>query len=153
MSDLFAYYEKPLRDFLLDAVRERASLVKIVIQYADLELIESLAGVCPAVSVDFKHVLDNYAVHHTMMKHASEKEEFRGQVRVEIDDFLMLPEILTEYDAITLTSRNGKQIIIYEKSYATYTCHLVEEVRKGRKELAVITLYKTRKGRLTGADS
>ena len=153
MSDLFAYYEKPLREFLLDAVKERASLVKIVVQYADQELIESLAGVCPAVGVDFKHVLDNYAVRHTMMKHASEKEASRGQVRVEIDDFLMLPEILTEYDAITLTSRNGKQIIIYEKSYATYTCHLVEEIRKGRKELAVITLYKTRKGKLTGADS
>lgn len=153
MSDLFAYYEKPLRDFLLEAVKERASLVKIVIQYADQELIASLAGVCPPVGLDFKHVLDNYAVRHTMMKHASDKEESRGQVRVDLDDFLMLPEILTEYDAITLTSRNGKQIIIYEKNYATCTCHLVEEIRKGRKELAVITLYKTRKGRLTGADS
>ena len=40
MSDLFAYYEKPLREFLLDAVKERASLVKIVVQYADQELIE-----------------------------------------------------------------------------------------------------------------
>lgn len=88
-----------------------------------------------------------------MMKHASEKEESRGQIRVEINDFLMLPEILAEYDAITLTSRNGKQIIIFEKIYENYTCHLVEEIRKGRKELAVITFYKTRKGRLTGADS
>ena len=153
MSDLFAYYEKPLAEFLLDAIGERGRLVKIVIQYADQELIASLAGVCPAVSVDFKHVLDNYAVRHTMMKHASEKEESRGQVSVELDDFLMLPEILAEYDALTLTCRNGKQIIIFEKNYANYTCHLVEEIRKGQKELAVITFYKTRKGRLTGADS
>ena len=153
MSDLFAYYEGTLTEFLLDAIEERGRLVKIVIQYADRELVASLAGAFPVLGADFKHVLDNYAVRHTMMKHASEKEESRGQVRVELDDFLMLPEILAEYDAITLTSRNGKQIIIFEKYYENYTCHLVEEIRKGRKELAVITFYKTRKGRLTGADS
>ena len=153
MSDLFAYYEGTLAEFLLDAIEERGRLVKIVIQYADRELVASLAGAFPVLGADFKHVLDNYAVRHTMMKHASEKEESRGQVRVELDDFLMLPEILAEYDAITLTSRNGKQIIIFEKYYENYTCHLVEEIQKGRKELAVITFYKTRKGRLTGADS
>ena len=92
MSDLFAYYEGTLAEFLLDAIEERGRLVKIVIQYADRELVASLAGAFPVLGADFKHVLDNYAVRHTMMKHASEKEESRGQVRVELDDFLMLPK-------------------------------------------------------------
>ena len=37
-------------------------------------------------------------------------------------------------------------MVIYEKVYDDYICHLVEEVREGRKEQAVVTFYKTKKG-------
>jgi hypothetical protein len=60
---------------------------------------------------------------------------------------------LTEYDAVRTEIRNKKEVLIYEKTYSDITYNIVEEVRKGRKELAVVTFYKTRKGKLTGADS
>ena len=52
MSDLFAYYEGTLAEFLLDAIEERGRLVKIVIQYADRELVASLAGAFPVLGAD-----------------------------------------------------------------------------------------------------
>ena len=97
--------------------------------------------------------MDNYAIRHIINKHSNEKELLRGQETVQLNDLLRIPDILRTYNTVKLEQRNNKTMVIYEKVYDDHICHLVEEVREGRKEQAVVTFYKTKKGKLTGADS
>ncbi len=71
----------------------------------------------------FHHVLDNFAVKHIITKHSNDKEVLRGQIK-----------------------------ITYTKTYEDCLYTYVEEIRKGRRELAGVTFYK-RKRKLTGANS
>lgn len=102
---------------------------------------------------NYLHVVDNYAIRHIINKHSNEKELLRGQETVQLNDLLRIPDILRTYNTVKLEQRNNKTMVIYEKVYDDHICHLVEEVREGRKEQAVVTFYKTKKGKLTGADS
>ena len=102
---------------------------------------------------NYLHVVDNYAIRHIINKHSNEKELLRGQETVQLNDLLRIPDILRTYNTVKLEQRNNKTMVIYEKAYDDHICHLVEEVREGRKEQAVVTFYKTKKGKLTGADS
>ena len=153
MSDLFKYETAPLSNFLQDAEETKDHLIKTIIRGVDQRLAELLTAEGLAFGADFRHVLDNYAVRHIMMKHSNEKEALRGQIQIHLNDFLLLPDILMKYDSVSTLHRNGKMILLYEKRYPNFVCHLIEEVRPGRKEISTVTFYKTKKGKLTGADS
>ena len=150
MKNLFNYYEGSLSSFLTEAVAIKDHLVKIVISPVDSGLLSMLL---PELDAEFIHVLDNYAIRHIMMKHANEKEVLRGQILVALDDFLLLAEILSSYDSVSVEIRQGRKILKYQKEYPTFICCYVEEIRAGRKELAAVTFYKKRKGKLTDANS
>ena len=101
----------------------------------------------------FYHVLDNFAVRHIIAKHANEKEELRGQIKIEESDFLLIPDIVIHFDSCLIQSpRPGRTLITYTKEYKDIEYCYVEEIRKGRRELAGVTYYK-RKRKLTGAKS
>ena len=59
------------------------------------------------------------------------------------EDFLLrIPEIVTHYDALTTSkNRRGQDVILYSKTYDNGVTIYVEEVRSGRKELAMDTMY------------
>ena len=129
MSNLFSYFEGSMEDFLtyISEIKDN-HLVKI-----------RLAPVEP-----FHHVLDNFAVNHIIAKHANDKEALRGQIKIEVSDFLLIPDIVFHFDSCLIDSpRPGRTLIEY--------CY-VQEIRKGRRELAGVTFYK-RKRKLTDAKS
>ena len=137
MSDLFTYYCGSLTEFLRDIEGNQDNhLVKIILAQVSTELNGCV----------FNHVLDNFAVMHIMKKHANEKEVLRGQIMVETDDLLMIPDILAHYDTCEIqTQPNGRTLICYSKLYPDCIRFYVEEIRKGRHELAGVTYYKKKK--------
>ena len=138
MSNLFSYYEGSMEDFLI-YIKEIQDNRLVKIRLAPVE--------------SFYHVLDNFAVRHIIAKHANEKEELRGQIKIEESDFLLIPDIVIHFDSCLIQSpRPGRTLITYTKEYKDIEYCYVEEIRKGRRELAGVTYYK-RKRKLTGAKS
>ncbi len=143
MDVLFKYYAGSLEDFISEArCKGDNHLVKIRLAPSSLQEYPL-----------YWHVLDNFAVKHIFMKHANEKEVLRGQIIMEEEDFLFLPDILSNYDNRHIDTLPGRRTLIqYSKDYPDCTRIYVEEVRRGRYELAGVTYYK-QKRKLTGAKS
>ena len=94
---------------------------------------------------NFKRTIDNYAIIHTHNKHGqANKEISRGQIAVKIEDYLLIPNIVSNPDNITIGEKSniGTELIIYEKEVQEVCYFYVEEVRKKRKSLSMKTLYK-----------
>ena len=92
-----------------------------------------------------KRIIDNFGVKHTFKKHGNaQKEASRGQIAIEIDDFACIPTIVSEPDAIVFGEVNeiGNVLIKYIKNIGEIQYVYVEEMRTGRKELALQTFYK-----------
>lgn len=71
----------------------------------------------------------------------------RGLVPVTDADFARLPEIIAAAPAATpVTTKTGRPALQYEIRLADGTIYYVEEVRAGRKVLALTTLAKKREG-------
>ena len=138
MGTLFSYFDGSLEDFLIYIKETQDNrLVKI--------------RLAPVGS--FCHVLDNFAVNHIMNKHSNEKEVLRGQIAIGEYDFQFIPEIVSQFDSRNVIRPNEhRRLIIYTKTYPKCERVYIEEIRKGRRELAGVTYYK-RKRKLTGAKS
>ena len=88
----------------------------------------------------------NYAFHHIMRRHGSQKELLRGQEPITIKDMLDIGTIILSPDSVLSGKcNNGNDALIYSKRIGDMNYTLIQEVRKGHKELAVSTLYKQRK--------
>ena len=86
-----------------------------------------------------------YAIIHTHNKHGqANKEISRGQIAVKIEDYLLIPDIVSNPDNITIGEKSniGTELVIYEKEVQEVCYFYVEEVRKKRKSLSMKTLYK-----------
>ncbi|HRG77592.1 MAG TPA: hypothetical protein PLX69_23735, partial [Leptospiraceae bacterium] len=91
----------------------------------------------------YTHCLENYTVRHVLKQHGNkESEEKRGQEIVVPADFMIIPKILKDYDAVELTGENkkGLETIRYTKEIGN-TLYYFEEIRTGKKELMGQTLY------------
>ena len=138
MSTLFSYFEGCLEDFLT-YIKEINDNRLVKIRLASVE--------------SFYHVLDNFAVQHIVTKHSNDKEVLRGQIKIQNSDFLLIPDIVGHFDSCLIQSpRPGRTLITYTKTYEDCLYTYVEEIRKGRHELAGVTFYK-RKRKLTDAKS
>lgn len=136
MGELFSYFEGDLEIFLnyVKALKDN-HLVKIKLASAS-----EIGGL--EIDGTFNHVLDNFAVKHITSKHSNKKEELRGQIVIQRSDFLLIPEIITSFDSCIIQSqRTDKTTITYSKSYPIGEYIYIEEIRKGRRELAGVTLY------------
>jgi hypothetical protein len=99
------------------------------------------------ISEKFKHTIDVYAIIHSLKKHGSQQtEELRGQIAITKRDFEKVPDVLENYDYIAINkNKRNQDVIIYQKAYSDGTTLYAEEVRTGREELAMGTLYKMKK--------
>lgn len=91
----------------------------------------------------YKRVIDKFGINHTLKQHGNiEAEKLRGQIAITSEDFELVPQIAVS-DNIIHVSKNkfGNDIILYE-AIIQNTFYYVEEVRKGRKELCMTTMYK-----------
>ncbi len=88
-------------------------------------------------------VMDKSGIKHTLKKHGNEKTEIsRGQIFVTNKDFELIPQIVKSENIIYAgKAKNGADCILYEYIIKD-TYFYVEEVRKGKKELCLKSLYK-----------
>jgi len=145
-EEKFSYYEGGLEEFVAEALITKDTLLKRIIAVATQDLIEDLQDLGIMIDEQYKHTLDNSAVRHTVNIHGSDKEKLRGQIPVNEQDFLLIPDIVSSYDSIsTEKNRRDQDLIIYTKTMLDGTTFYVEEVRLKRRELAACTLYKRKK--------
>jgi len=117
-------------------------------------LVTDLASFGVVITTQYKHVMDNNAIRHVYNQHASENEILRGQIAITEKDIENIPEIVLHYDQLfTHKNRRGQDVIVYSKESADGMITYVEEIRVGRKELAMDTIYKRKNGKLTDANS
>jgi phage-Barnase-EndoU-ColicinE5/D-RelE like nuclease3 len=91
----------------------------------------------------YVRILDMAGINHALRKHGSEKEYLRGQIPVTINDFELIPDIVANPDEVEKveTNKRGLEVILYTKKIgATY--YYYEEIRTGRKKVALNTMYK-----------
>jgi hypothetical protein len=91
-------------------------------------------------------IIDTYGIKHAIKEHGSaSKEHSRGQEPVNLDDFLLIPQILKEPDKIEYAGKNSLRQDVFKFSKRVGWLYIVAEAvrvsSKGNK-LVFITLYK-----------
>jgi len=92
----------------------------------------------------YERVIDKYGVLHAFVKHGNSKlEESRGQIAINLSDFELIPDIISNPDRIDFGELNshGKMLIKYFKLFDCEYIY-IEEKRDGKKQLATQTFYK-----------
>lgn len=147
MKELFTYYEGDLDVFIAESLITKDTLIKRVITIASDTLISDLNDKGVDIDNTFRHTLDNNAIRHVIKIHGSSNELLRGQIPITNSDLILIPEIVSSYDKITVDKNSRKQdVIIYTKAMEDGITFYVEEIRKGRRELAASSMYKRKKG-------
>jgi hypothetical protein len=140
--------------FVKDVI-ERPSHIKVemiinMVTVDDAALLKNKFG----VEVEgYTRKVDNFGVIHTYKNHGNpSKEEKRGQVAVVTDDFALIVEITKAENAVEISKNKlGRDCIIY--SYINDSAYYyVEEIRTGKKELVLNTMYKIKPPRKNGAE-
>jgi hypothetical protein len=93
----------------------------------------------------YQHTADMYAVRHALNQHGDAKKEAnRGQIAIGKDDIVAIPDVVTNPDATVYGAKNERRqnLIAYIKKMPDGTILVVEEVRTGRKTLALASLRK-----------
>jgi len=93
----------------------------------------------------YVHTADMFAVRHALNQHGSaEKEVKRGQIAINRNDVAAIPTVITDPDAVVYGAKNQRKqsLIASIKRMGDGTLLLVEEVRTGRRTLALTSLRK-----------
>lgn len=133
-------------DALIEAgkgtAQERVQYVLNEVRGKQAEMINEHLGVDVQ---GFKHVVDNYAIKHILKHHGNkESEAARGQLNLQDKDFMSLPDILNHPDKMAFGAENSRAepLIVYLKKLDDGSLMVVEEIRKGRESLAVVSMRK-----------
>lgn len=135
-----------LKEFINLAIQDKTNK-KITFSLGKLSQaeIEKLAIETGFDLTDFERTIDNYSIKHTLKKHGNAKTESkRGQIAVEEQDFENIPEIVANADTILSNEKNdlGNTLIKYVKDLFSTNYFYVEEIRTGKKQVNLQTLYK-----------
>jgi len=94
----------------------------------------------------YTHVLDESGVRHIANKHGPDTETRADQIPVVEEDYALLPEIVEHPDTISKGGEvNGQQRLVVTKVIGN-DYYVVEEIREGRKKLAVTSMWKRKLG-------
>lgn len=91
----------------------------------------------------YERIIDYSSVRHILKFHGDAKlEAKRGQIAITVDDFEKIPKIVKP-ENISHSGKNriGRDCIFYTTKLGT-TFYCVEEIRTGKKNLALNTFYK-----------
>ena len=132
-------------------VRPLRGLVYRLVDEMEAQQISKATGI--DMLAGFRHTIDNYAIEHALKKHGNPLfEAKRGQIALTIDDFTKIPEITTPANIdSTANNERGMPIVLYKKRY-NGVIYVVEEVRKGRKQLAFVSMRKLKGGSETSGE-
>lgn len=152
-NTLFQYFTGSLADMIARAKLSATDFAKKVLAPVSPRLKEDLQAHGVKLDGDFNHVIDNAAIRHTLKQHGGKNEEKRGQIPITDADFGRIPDVVENYDEITVVDgKRGDVNIIYSKTYEDGTTVFVEEKREKRKELAAVTMWKKQSPTLTDAN-
>lgn len=152
-NTLFQYFTGSLADMIARAKLSATDFAKKVLAPVSSRLKEDLQAHGVKLDGDFNHVIDNAAIRHTLKQHSGKNEEKRGQIPITDADFGRIPDVVENYDEITVVDgKRGDVNIIYSKTYEDGTTVFVEEKREKRKELAAVTMWKKQSPTLTDAN-
>ncbi|MDR1367242.1 MAG: hypothetical protein LBJ76_00800 [Candidatus Accumulibacter sp.] len=93
----------------------------------------------------YTHTADMFAVRHALNQHGDAKKEARrGQIAIGREDVAAVPDTLAAPDAVVYGAKNnrGQDLIASIKRMPDGTLLMVEEVRTGKKTLALTSLRK-----------
>ncbi len=126
--------QKELLELIEKSLRERDGNNQYfdfaVLKEPEIIILRNLTGID---FTGYRHCIDRSGIIHAM-KHAN----------ITISDLLLIPLIVKNYDAIDVGK--NEDTIIYKKLIVSEYFY-VEEIRKGRKKLAIKTLYKRAKSK------
>ena len=152
-GNLFQYFAGSLSELISRAKASAQGLIKKVIAPVSSRLKNDLAQQGVELDDNYKHVIDNNAIRHTLNNHSGKSEEERGQIPVTESDFDRITDVVENYDSIAVDNgKRGDINIRYSKTYADGTTIYVEEKRNKRKELAMVTMWKMKNSTLTDAN-
>jgi hypothetical protein len=131
-------------DFVDQALAQKATMVKLKLGKVSPEVEAKVNQLIGVDVTGWQHVIDNYAIHHTMRRHGRASTEVpRGQSPITLADWRLVPDILSAPDRILHGGQNkiGRDVIVTEKRIGDHY-YYVEEVRRGKRQLAAQTFYK-----------
>ena len=148
----FNFFTGTINELIAATRKKGSSLIKKVLSAASNRLIADLKDKGVDISPEYNHTIDNNAINHALNRHSSDKEKEQGQIPLTEKDIENVNDVIDNYDEIkTEKNSRGQDIIIYKKRYTDGTTLYVEEVRTGRKELAMASMRKQRSRKLTDA--
>ena len=152
-NNLFNYFNGSLHELISKAKSSATGIIKKIIAPTTERLRLDLSDKGVNIDDSYNHVIDNNAIRHTLKNHGGKSEEKRGQVPVTEEDFERLEDVVTNYDKVEVEiGKRGNENIIYSKTYEDGNTIFVEEKRAGRKELAAVTMWKTKNPTRTDAN-
>ena len=133
--------KQKIKQLVGEAVSNKSSKIELgMLSESDVKLLELKTGFNLQ---GYKRVLDTSAIKHTLSHHGNKTiEAARGQVAIIPGDFEKIPEILKSENVI-FSGKNkiGRDCLLYE-AFISGTYYYIEEIRTGRKHLAMVTMYK-----------
>jgi len=149
---LFEYFKGGIKSLIEKSKEQNNSLIKAIVGSVTNRLKEDLHNRGIDITNDYKHTIDNNAIRHALNRHGGEKERLQGQLPVTEEDIENISDVINNYDDINIEeNKRGQKNIVYKKSYPNGFTIYIEEVRTGRKELAMASIRK--KATLTDANS
>ena len=98
----------------------------------EIAYIASVAGIDVSM---YRHIVENYALQHTLRKHGNYITEIaRGQFAVSPETFLFIPIIIASFDSLSYELLKNRHTLIYEKEIGERRYFYIAGNRVGRKK-------------------
>ena len=135
--------KKEIIELVKDAIIHKSKKLSLEIGIVTTKEAEKIKLLTNLNVNGYKRIIDNYGVLHTLKNHGNVKlEESRGQIAITENDFTKIPSIVkTDNIIYSGKDRLGNDIILYEKKIGV-VYYYIEEIRVGRKVLALKSMYK-----------
>ena len=144
-NSTFSYFSGSYSELIDKAKNKVKGLFKKIVSPVSPQLKGDLNQLGLEIGDDYKHTIDNSAIRHIIKRHGDLSEEQLGQVPITDADIQRIEDIVENYDKVELRKREGKlQVIIYSKTYSDGTTIYVEEKRSKHKELAAVSMWKSK---------
>lgn len=138
------YDEKIKKIFAIALVEKNIVFKEIIKPVSETEVSTFKNSLGIELNLNFNHTIDNSGINYALKNHGNIKiEEKREQIALVLNDFLLIPDIIDNFDIIkTSKNRENLDVIHYEKEYDNDMIYVFEEIRRGKNELAFLTMYK-----------
>lgn len=132
---------------LSDKLNQHKSIIIGTVNKMQSDIIEQFSGVN---IYGCNRIIDTSLIRHVISKHGSPSiEEKKEQIAITIDDFILIPTVLTNADFITYEGKNNlkRDCFKYTKKLADGTIIIIEAViiNKYGNKMVIETMYKKKK--------